>query len=121
MTVVQQTPILPLTSFYNRENQFVWPGDAPAEGNLKEKRAIFDQASQVVLTETKKSGVASIAAVTDARQKLLDYGRPALQYVRMHDTLRVADSFHLFLLSTYESLAQAVNPPPAGAPAPPTS
>jgi hypothetical protein len=124
MTVAQQTPVLPLASFYNRENHFVWPGDAPAEGDLKEKRAMFDQASQTVLTETKKSGVASIAVVTDARQKLLDYGRPALQYVRTHDTLRVADSFHLFLLSTYESLAQAVNPPPAGTPtqpAPPTS
>jgi len=122
MTVAQQTPVLPLASFYNEGNQFVWPGDAPAAGDLKRKRTNFDQASQEVLAETKKSGVASIAAVTDARQKLLDYGRPALQYVRTHETLRVADSFHLFLLSTYESLAQAVNPPAtAGAPTQPAS
>ncbi len=120
MTVTPPTPVLPLASFYNAGNQFVWPGDAPSAGDLKEKRTTFDQASQTVLTETQKSGVASIAAVTDARQKLLDYGRPALQYVRTHDTPRVADSFHLFLLSTYESLAQAVNPPAtAGAPPPP--
>ncbi|MFI5458916.1 MAG: hypothetical protein ACHRXM_26095 [Isosphaerales bacterium] len=122
LTVAQQTPLLPLASFYNGENQFVWPADSPTAGELKQKRSIFDQASQAVLTETKKSGVASIAAVTDARQKLLDYGRPALQFVRTHETPRIADTFHLFLLSTYESLAQAVNPPATAAvTAPPPS
>jgi hypothetical protein len=114
-----QTPALPLASFYNGENHFVWPADAPTEGELKEKRSSFDQASEVVLTETKKSGVASIATVTDARQKLLDYGRPALKFVRANETPRIADTFHLFLLSAYESLAQAVNPPTAAAVIPP--
>ena len=47
--------------------------------------------------------------MTEARQKLLDYGRPALKYVRTHETPRVADSFHGFLLMLYDSLAQAVN------------
>jgi hypothetical protein len=63
--------------------------------------------------------------VTDARQKLLDYGREALTYVRAHKTPRVADSFHGFLLSLYDSLEQAANPPPATAaataPGPPPS
>jgi len=119
--VAPQSPSLPLASFYNAENQFVWPADSPTAGELKEKRSIFDQASQTVLTETKKSGVASIVTVTDARQKLLDYGRPALKFVRTHETPRVADTFHLFLLSTYESLAQAVNPPATAAAATSTS
>ena len=110
MTVAQQMPSLPLASFYDAEGQIVWPADSPVAGDLKEKRSVFDQASQLALAETKKSGVASIATVTDARQKLLDYGRPALQYVRTHETPRVADGFHLFLLSLYESLAQAINP-----------
>jgi len=64
----------------------------------------------LALQEKQKSGVASMAAVTDARNKLLDYGRPALQIVRTQETPRVADSFHLFLLSLYESLAQAAMP-----------
>jgi hypothetical protein len=106
-----QVPTLPLSSFYNQQNELVWPGDAPTAGDLKEKRSMFDQASQEVLAETKKNGVASMAAVTSARTKLLEYGRPGLQYVREHDTPRIADSYHLFLLSLYESLAQAVNPP----------
>jgi hypothetical protein len=110
MTVPQAAPSLPLASFYNAEGHIVWPADAPTAGDLKDKRSVFDQASQVVLAESKKSGVASIATVTDARQKLLEYGRPGLQYVRTHETPRVADTFHLFLLSLYESLAQAVNP-----------
>jgi hypothetical protein len=117
----EKQPALPLASFYDAQGQLAWPADSPAAGDLKEKRATFDQASHLVLDESKKSGVASMASVTDARQKLVDYGRPALQYVRAHETARLADTFHLFLLSLYESLAQATHtdqgagavPPPA--------
>src|SRR5262249_27951360 len=122
----QPPPSMPISSFFKAESTFVWPADSPTEGDLKAKRTSFDQASQAVLAETKKSGVASIASVTDARQKLIDYGQPALKYVRSHETPRIADLFHVFLLSVYESLAQAVNPQaPAGganaaAPAGPT-
>jgi hypothetical protein len=108
-------PALPLSSFYNAENVLVWPGDSPLEGDLKEKRAVFDKSSAAVLSETKKDGVASMSSVTDARNKLLDYGRPALAYTRAHDTARISDSFHMFMLSLYESLAQAINPAPATA------
>jgi hypothetical protein len=122
MTVPQQMPSLPLASFYNAEGHIVWPAEAPTAADLKDKRSAFDQASQAVLAEVKKSGVASIASVTDARQKLLDYGRPGLRYVRAHETPRIADTCHLFLLSLYESLAQAINPmapsPATPAPAP---
>jgi len=118
--VAPQPPSMPLGSFYNGEHQFVWPADSPTAGDLKQKRSIFDQASQAVLTETKQNGVASIAAVTDARQKLIEYGQPALKFVRTHETPRIADLFHVFLLSVYESLAQAVNPPATAAAAPPT-
>ena len=123
MTVTQQKPSLPLASFYNAEGHIVWPSDAPIAGELKDKRSEFDQSSQTVLAELKKNGVASIATVSEARQKLLDYGRPGLKYVRTHETPRVADTYHLFLLSLYESLAQAVNPqtPSAATPATPAS
>lgn len=115
-----QKPALPLASFYDAQGQLAWPADAPTAGDLNEKRATFDQASRVVLDESKKSGVASLASVTDARQKLVDYGRPALSYVRAHETPRLADTFHLFLLSLYESLAQTANPTQAaGAAVPP--
>jgi hypothetical protein len=121
MTVMPPKPYLPLASFYNADNTLAWPADAPVEGDLKEKRTAFDQASHSVLAETKKNGVASIATVTDARQKLIDYGKPALQYVRAHETPRLADTYHLFLLSLYESLAQAANSPVAIAAAAPKS
>jgi hypothetical protein len=74
---------------------------------LTEKRLTFDQASLAVLEEAKKNGVASVASVSEARQKLLDYGRPALRFVRAHETPRLADSFLGFLLELYDSLAQA--------------
>jgi hypothetical protein len=110
LRVAQQTLVLPLDSFYGRDGKIEWPGDAPTAGDLSERRAAFETECHTVLDELKKNSVASIATVTEARQKLLDYGRPALHYLRVHETSRVADSFHLFLLSLYESLAQAVNP-----------
>ncbi len=108
-TAGRAQPLVPLTSFYNDKGQLVWPGDAPTAGDLKEKREAFEKACRAVLDEVKKNGVASIASVTEARQKLLDYGRPALKYLRTHETPRVADSFHGFLLMLYDSLAQAAN------------
>jgi hypothetical protein len=125
LTVTQQMPALPLASFFNAQRQLVWPADSPTAGDLREKRAVFDKAGEAVLAEMKQNGVAAVATVIDARQKLLDYGRPGLQYTRAHETPRVADTYHLFLLSLYESLAQAVNPPATAAapppPAPPAS
>lgn len=100
-------PLVPLKTFFNDKNQFVWSGDAPTSGDLKPKRDAFEKACHGVMDEVKANGVASISTVTEARQKLLDYGRPGLQYVKDHETARVADGFHVFLLSLYDSLAQA--------------
>jgi hypothetical protein len=121
MNTPRSRPLVPLTSFFNAQNQLVWPADAPTTGALKEKRDLFDQSARNVLDEVKKNGVASLATVTDTRQKLLDYGRPALQDVRTRETARIADSFHGFLLMLYDSLAQAANPPAATAAAGPAS
>jgi hypothetical protein len=113
----RQAPAAPLASFYGPEGKFGWPADAPTDGDLALRRVAIESACQAVLDEVKQNSVASIAKVTDARQKLLDYGRPALQYARAHQTARVADGFHQFLLSLHESLAQAVNPAGPTAPA----
>ncbi len=104
-------PVLPLASFFDATQRLVWPNDSPINGDLKEKRAVSDQAVLVVLDETKRGSAASITTVTDARQKLLDYGRPALRELRETSTPRIADAFHLFLLSLYDSLAQAGSAP----------
>lgn len=112
-TAAPARPKIALTSFFNDESQLIWPSDAPLTGELKAKREAFDTACQVALDELKKNGVASIASVTEARQKLLEYGRPALTLLKQKDTARVADGFHVFLLSLYDSLAQAANISPS--------
>jgi hypothetical protein len=91
----------------------VWPSESPINGDLKEKRDLSDQASLAVREETRRQMAASISSVTHARQLLLDYGRPALQEIRAQSTPAIADSFHRFLLSLYDSLAQAAWPPDA--------
>jgi len=107
-----QRPLLPVASFFDSEQRLIWPGESPVHGDLKEKRDSSDQASLVVLNETKQQGVASITSVAEARQRLLDYGQPALQALRQDQTPRIADSFHHFLLSLYESLAQTATASP---------
>ncbi len=54
---------------------------------------------------------ASVSSAAFARQKLLDYGRPALQEIRSSSTPAISDAFHMFLLSLYDSLAQSAAPP----------
>jgi len=108
-------PITPLTSFFDAAQILVWPNESPTGGDLKEKRVVSDQASLAVLEETKRQSVASISSVTHARQKLLDYGQPALREIRAQTTPAIADTFHRFMLSLYDSLAQASWPPDATA------
>jgi hypothetical protein len=103
-------PDLPLVSFFDSMRRLIWPGESPVNGDLRELRDTSDLASLNVLDETKQSGTASITMVTTARERLLDYGRPALRDIRANATPRIADSFHQFLLSLYESLAQAALP-----------
>jgi len=113
-------PVVPLLSFFDASFRVLWPGDSPVGGDLKAKRDVSDEASLAVLEETKRHQAASITTVTDARQKLLDYGRPALQEIRAVATTPIADAFHQFMLSLYESLAQAASPLEGSLGPPPT-
>jgi hypothetical protein len=103
-------PVVPIGSFFNAARKLVWPSDAPVAGDLLAKRNTSDQACLEVSDLVDKHGSAPITTVTIARQKLLDYGQPALAFMRENTTSRVAETFHLFLLSLYEALAQAANP-----------
>jgi hypothetical protein len=111
-------PVAPLASFFDASLRLVWPSESPVDGDLKEKRDTSDEASLAVLKETKARPRASIAAVTVARERLLDYGRPALRQIRLVATTAIADGFHNFMLALYDSLAQAATPP-ADPPPPP--
>jgi hypothetical protein len=102
----------PLASFFDEARKLLWPSDAPTSGELKGKRDISDNASLAVLDETKAQGTASITLVATARQKLIDYGKPALREIRTYSTAPVADAFHNFLWSLYGSLEQAAGPTP---------
>jgi hypothetical protein len=106
-------PAPPLASYFDasQPQQLVWPGEAPVTGILGKKRDLAGYACLIVLEETRLHHVASITTVTAAREKLLDYGRPALEHVRMESTATIANMFHDFLLSLYDSLARAASAP----------
>jgi len=100
-------PVQPLASFFNKMRELVWPGDAPTEGDLKAKRAASDLRTLEVLLEVEARGYAHVGTAADARNQLLDYGRPALQFMRDSSTAAISDAFHAFLLSLYDSIGQA--------------
>ena len=104
-------PVVHLANFFNASRQLVWPTEAPTAEDLISRRVASDRATLAVLDEYNRNGLASLATVTEARQKLLDYGRPALHYVREHSTPAIADSFHAFLLSLYAEVALAATVP----------
>jgi hypothetical protein len=103
-------PVYPMSSFFNAARVLVWPAESPVTDELKPKRDISDQSCLLVFELVEKHKSAPITTVTETRQKLLEYGQPALRLVRSISTPRVAEGFHLFLLSLYDSLAAAANP-----------
>jgi hypothetical protein len=107
-------PVVPLASFFDAAYQLVWPNESPSRGELKPKREAADVATLAVLKETKQQGWASVTSVTEARYRLVEYGQPALQEIRAQATPPIADAFHRFLLSLYDSLTDAASMPEVG-------
>ncbi len=116
-------PMVPLSSFFDRDGKLIWPDEAPAAGDLGKSRQAADRACLAALNDYNLRGLAELSTVTEARARVIDYGRPALQSIRATATPRIADTFHMFLLELYESLAQAATvpkpAPPATSPAAP--
>jgi hypothetical protein len=109
------TPKLPLAGFFDKYDHLTWPSEAPTSGDLQGKRDAADRASLLVLQDVRGRGFSSLGLVTDARDKLLEYGRPALQLIRSVQTPVIAESFHVFLMALYDSLEQSATPPGSAA------
>lgn len=100
-----------LASYFNKDHQLVWPSVSPISGDFGKKQNAADLAALAVLNEYDMKGLADVTTVTDARQKLLDYGRPALEHVKANSTPALADSFHVFLLALYANIGAAATVP----------
>jgi hypothetical protein len=99
--------VVALATLFNDQDEVRWPPSAPVEGSLQSLRRASDAASLEVLQETRNRGVAKVASVTEARDRLLDYGRPALALVRSRGDAETEDIFHTFLVALYDSLGAA--------------
>ncbi len=102
-----------LADYFSKDNHLVWPSSAPISGELGKKQAVADLAILAVLNEYNMKGLAQLSTVTDARQKLVDYGRPALKSIQQTSTPALAESFHVFLLALYSNLGNAATVPKA--------
>ena len=104
-------PVVLLANFFDGERRLIWPTVAPITGDMGKKQETADRAILAVLNQYDLQGLAHLTNVTEARERLLDYGRPALDYVRNQTTPAMADSFHVFLLSLYSNLGLAATVP----------
>jgi hypothetical protein len=104
-------PLVPLASFFDAARRLVWPADAPTHGDFAAKKSASDAKTLGLLEELERMGYARISMVADARTSLLDYGQPALQFLRDTTTPRLSDAFHIFLMSLYDSIGQTATDP----------
>ena len=100
-----------LANYFDKNHQLVWPSVSPITGDFGKKQSAADLATLAVLNEYDMNGLAQVSTVTNARRQLVEYGQPALQYVREHSTPALADSFHVFLLSLYGNVGNAATIP----------
>lgn len=104
--------VLPLAGFFTGAGVLVWPGESPTTGELGMKKAAADTLAHSVFEEVKSQGHAPVALVSDTRTRLIEYGRPALTYMREHTTPAVVEAFHQFLLGIYDAIGAAALPAP---------
>jgi hypothetical protein len=97
-------PILPLANFFSAAGQLIWPTSSPIEGPLGSQRAAADASARAVYKEFQARGTAPVGLVTDARLQLVEYGRPAMEFLQKNSSAEVAQAFHTFLLGLYDSL-----------------
>ncbi|MFM1802786.1 MAG: hypothetical protein RJA81_2138 [Planctomycetota bacterium] len=91
--------------FFNEKGVLVWPNDAPLEGELSGKRAKVDLAMTDLRSDLVQNRKATVAKIVTSRNDLLDYGRPALAFLRDNRPTQ-ADSFHAWLLELYNTIGK---------------
>jgi len=104
-------PLVPLASFFDSARRLAWPADAPTHDNFAAKKSASDAKTLELLEELERKGYARISTAADARTMLLNYGQPALRFLRDTTTPRLSDAFHIFLMSLYDSIGQASTDP----------
>ncbi len=71
-------PSLPMNEVISPDGKVLWPGRAPAEGDLAKKQAAAEAAILIAVKEFKADGRASVQSVAEAKELLYTYGHPAI-------------------------------------------
>jgi hypothetical protein len=70
---------LPMSQVIAPDGKVLWPSAAPVNGELGEHRSAAEAAVREASGEFRSAGRATIASVSEAKERLYDYGRPALR------------------------------------------
>jgi hypothetical protein len=70
---------LPRNEVLSPDGSVLWPGRAPADGDLAKARSATEVAIRVVVKEFEANGKATVQSVVEAKERLAAYGQPALK------------------------------------------
>ena len=106
-------PVRPLANFFNRMRQLVWPADAPSEGEFAAKGSSSDAKKRLELLHEVETARLRPGRHGDRRPDQADRLWPIrhCEFMRDNSTPSVADAFHSFLLSLYDSIGQSPDLP----------
>lgn len=106
---VPMTSLLPRNGMFTEDGQLLWPDIAPKN----RYRDDVDRAVAAALKDAQANGgKASVALVSDARNRLQDYGQPALRLVRQQTVRAVGNRLRDFLNSLDYFLGTLAEPAP---------
>lgn len=75
----QASKLLPRGQVLSADGKVLWPARAPAGGELGKARETAESAIRAAVKETEEGRKASVQSVVEAKERLYDYGRPALK------------------------------------------
>jgi hypothetical protein len=98
---------VPITSLLAGDGAILWPSATPNDASVAAARKAAESAVRTVFEEHAKSGHASVRHVVEAKNKLVDFKRPALRELRVKNAADAAglEKFVYELGKTLETMA----------------
>ncbi|CAN5909223.1 hypothetical protein BH23PLA1_BH23PLA1_20860 [soil metagenome] len=97
---------------FGDDGRVLWPESTPVSPELDEKRLAAAEAIQDVAQKSRRDGRAPVSAVVDAKEKLEDFGRDAVQNLQEQDNSEAAEEIARFVQNVDYALSNFVNTTP---------
>ncbi len=97
---------------FGEDGRILWPESTPVGPELDKKRSAASESIQDVAQKSRRDGRAPVSAVVDAKEKLEDFGRDAIQELQDQNESEAAEDLSSFLQNMDYALSNYVNTTP---------